>query len=345
MRQKPIHSSKKNIDRSKEIKRIDGWRISPFENLEQKLPVNVIQIDEWSEQANRIVCNPELNWPERYTPEARGFKKWGTTQDLRYYVESLVNTADYLSVSDDVPDLMFMNGDVIEIDDGWNGVLSSVLLYLVQNRQEQLFALEVSGLMGWIFKGNTKLGLKECIESGLCSIHFDSLSALCGKVQWLLLMAGFNLDTVALRFRRTDANVNHLKRKLREQKDEKHRRDQLYEEYRNKLLRQLGLQAKQVSPCNVLNSNSTINLEPQQVRSHLSRQSFTSQVRFDQGTYIVKDGVVVFVKRMSEDVDGNTDNNIMRSDIETSDEWKGFGVARPESDGRFGGIISEDWAE
>ena len=344
MRKKPIHSSKKNIDRSKEIKRIDGWRISPFENLEQKLPINVIQIDEWSEQANRIVCNPELNWPERYTPEARGFKKKGTTRDLRYYVRSLVNTADCLSVSDDVPDLMFMNGDVIEIDDGWNGVLSSVLLYLVQNRQEQLFALEVSGLMGWIIKGNAKLGLKESIESGSCSIHFDSLSKLCEKVQWLLLMAGFNLDMVALRFRRTDVNVNQLKRKLREQMDEKIRQDRLYNEYRNKLLKQVGVSDKRVRiDKNFVNRRK--NLDTQQKISRPIRQSFSNQIRFDQGTYIVQDGVVVFVKRNNEEVYGSGNNNIMRSNIETPDEWKGFGVARPESDGRFGGIISEDWAE
>jgi hypothetical protein len=223
-------------------------------------------------------------------------------------------------------------------------VLSAALLYLVRNRPEQLQALEISGLMGWIMKRNPKTSLQSSIESDGASVDFENLAALCRKLQWLLLMTGFNLDTVAIRFRRTDAKINEMMQALKAKKEDELRRKQLFEKKRSELLAKSNgaavLQRGKGRGGSKINHAAVARESP-----YYAWRTSSGQVRFDQGTYIVQDGVVVFVKRHAQDADHEADRQIMRSNIDAPDEWKGFGVARPESDGRFGGIIQDDWID
>jgi hypothetical protein len=36
---------------------------------------------------------------------------------------------------------------------------------------------------------------------------------------------------------------------------------------------------------------------------------------------------------------------VCRSESDSEDTWKGYGIGRPETDGRFGGMIGEDYAD
>ena len=62
------------------------------------------------------------------------------------------------------------------------------------------------------------------------------------------------------------------------------------------------------------------------------------------GKYCVNsDGTVVFPSKITESV--TDDKKICRSESEAEDTWKGFGIGHPDFDGRFGGLIGEEWAE
>ena len=63
------------------------------------------------------------------------------------------------------------------------------------------------------------------------------------------------------------------------------------------------------------------------------------------GLYSVVNGVVVFPDH-PKSIDDNVDHaDICHSESDTEDTWKGFGVAHAETDGKFGGIIGEDWSD
>ena len=76
------------------------------------------------------------------------------------------------------------------------------------------------------------------------------------------------------------------------------------------------------------------------ITSHRTNVDYSTPV--PEGTYIVVDGVVVFVNARH----GNKSNDarITRSSSDSEDTWKGFGyIAR--DNGRFGGVIGEDYAD
>ena len=64
-----------------------------------------------------------------------------------------------------------------------------------------------------------------------------------------------------------------------------------------------------------------------------------------KGKYIVENGVVVFLSGRGQDTADNADTKIVRSESDSEDTWKGFGVGHPDTDGKFGGLIGEDWAD
>lgn len=59
------------------------------------------------------------------------------------------------------------------------------------------------------------------------------------------------------------------------------------------------------------------------------------------GTYIVVNGEPIFLKHGHDTRDGR----IVRSDSSSEDYWRGFGVGRPDNNGRFGSIIGEDYSD
>lgn len=318
----------------------DGWKISPFEGLEEKLSVNVVKIDEWSRMADKIVEHPLRNWPKRYSAIASAFKVANTTNDLRYFVQSLVNTSAHLTEIKSTPDVLFLKGDCVEVENGWNGVFATMLSYLMEHRPENLRALEISGLMDWMVKKARNASLLEFVEEEV-SVEFESLAELCSRMQWLLLMVGFNLDDVAIRFVRTDSQIAEIKTKLQEKKDAELRQKKMYEAKRKALLGRLE-NGSQVNQSGLWHRKQKRGMKPSSTGRH---SPYLSQVRFDHGTYIVQNGVVVFLKRQEDTSNDEASERIMRSNVDEPEGWKGFGVARPESDGRFGGIITEDWVD
>lgn len=80
--------------------------------------------------------------------------------------------------------------------------------------------------------------------------------------------------------------------------------------------------------------------------SMLERQSVDYSSKAKGRTYLISaDGVVVGLTKSVHECVDDDNAHIVRSESSEIDTWKGFGVARPESDGRFGGIIGEDWSE
>ncbi len=68
------------------------WKPSPFDGIEKKLPVNVVRIDRWNQEALSIVNDPISNWPNKYTDNVLGFKRSSET-GYEYEVLSLVTPA------------------------------------------------------------------------------------------------------------------------------------------------------------------------------------------------------------------------------------------------------------
>ena len=340
-----VKQKQKNGSSSNMFASQSDWKVDPFDGLENKLPVNVVKIDNWSKVVDRIVENPAKNWPERYSAKAKVFKAANTTKDYRHFAESLVNTASFLTGFVEDPDLLFVDGDCLEKSDGWVGIFSSLLAYLAVHRADTLTKLDVAGLMNWLAKANDKASLPESIMAIGVSAEFGCLSDLCARMQWLLMMTGFNLNDVVIRFKRSDEQICKVQAELRKRREAE---EKAAEKTRTK---KTGgdIGEKKATPLHCSSGgHSKLGIghvsDPPPKQQTSSADSF-SHVRFDRGTYIVQDGVVVFLNRQDEYTDDDNGNRVVRSDVDAPECWKGFGVARPESDGRFGGIITEDWVD
>lgn len=335
-----------NID-SKGVKshKAEIWKINPFEGIEKNLPIDVVKIDEWSRTALEVLDNPIVNWPERYSKEAYVFKILNTSKDLRYRVASFVNKAESLADNIEELELLFVNGHILQVSGDWKNAFGVLLSFLVENKREQLEALDVSGLLQWVRSDIQGKSALASIEDGSALIEFPSLADLCRKSQWLLIMSGFNLDTVAVQFKSNEnflQKIAERERRIIEERAREKKRKNNYDRQREKLMTQIMTGSKTRRQQD--RSSFGVGENPFGNKAKYASIPTTMGIRFDDGTYIVQDGVVVFVKR-HEDGTSTINGNVIRSNEEHPEEWNGYGVSARETDGRYGGIIAEDWID
>ena len=186
----------------------------------------------------------------------------------------------------------------------WPECLSHVLGMFAREREADMKFLAKTGLLGWIKADNPEAGLLDALRSGECTATFKTMLGVCRRLQWLLLMCGIPLNRVAV----------------------------LHNVYTDDEWQRL------------LECEAKTKAKPEaKVRgiSHPRPQSPNSS-HISHGTYIVENGLVVFLSSMQECE--NDDGRIMRSDSDSEDTWKGYGFIARDG-GRFGGINGEDFPE
>lgn len=319
------------------------WRNNPFSEIEKKLPINVVKIDALSRMAQEILKDPAQNWPKRYSEKTRTFKLLNATDDLSYCVTSFVHTAIKLSKVIEWIDTLYINGTILQISGGWIETFQKVVSFLMNEKAKELEALNVSGLLRWMCVASSKKSPLERIYEGTTDIRFGTLADLCARLQWLLMMTGYNLDSIAVRYKPTKEYLNKMKvRRSMKQQEQKKKSGSPLELKFNPLMvaRKSNLQLSK--SVNVAATNLGQNPFEEENQGSKPR---TKCVRFDEGTYIVQNGVVVFVRYCAEGAGETDSGKIIRSDLNHPEEWNGYGILARESNGRFGGIIAEDWAD
>ncbi len=306
------------------------FTITPFQDLNDMLPIDAPNSDfvrEFSQRRFAIVDDPEKHYKTPFAGTALEYFK--EFNDKRLQVASLAQKADKL-LKYDILEVFFKEKRYGVTS--WPECLSRILGLFAREYEENIALLDDAGQLQWVKVDKPGMGKLEALRTGKCSAVFRDMHSLCRRLQWLFLMCGVSLNTVAVRHNAfTDEEwQRHLAAEAAAKAS--------MEEERKRLIAQQELENARKEKRRKEQDKRRANVKKRKQRPADS----VCSTPVLEGTYILVNGVVEFIKPMRGN--GNNETRIIRSESDSEDTWKGLGFMARDN-GRFGSILGEDFAE
>lgn len=322
------------MEKNKRACASDAWKSNPFEGIEKRLSVDVVNLRRINDEVNRKIANPDQVYAGRSSKVVSLYRK--VCSDSQLCVASLGNNAKKL-VGLRVKALAFDGYEMTVCS--WPDALAQLMSHAAHDRAEDVNILAVGGLLAWAPTTSQNMDAVEAWKKGLVNIEFHSMEDVCARIQWLFLMLGISLADVGVCYEELD--------------------DKRYAEYRKRYFPETvtlsgngdglmngGKGNGAASPGQVVQPDDQG--KPMQgkkngvkTNSPVKRSgNFHRTDNYGVSTYIVVDGVVV----MHGSAGFGGDDRISRASSESEDTWKGVGYIARDG-GRYGGLDGEEYSD
>lgn len=289
------------------------------------------QLAKLARRARGVVANPNVTWKSDTILVLEAMKKFNGISS--YCVKSLRNKAKVLCSHDSaIVDICIDGQFLLEVKQSWHDAVSEVIRFCYRHHKELIDIFYRSNSLIGFLKKDGAVSLEDAINSKEIEVVAASDIEICHILQWLLVVSGYALNNCFIRFVAKDgakAKIVAKKPVPTSQKPISTKKP-----VTSKKKKKLGL--RRLLPASGGASFAS--------RRTSSSVDYSTHLGDGRGTYVVQNGVVIFLQKPPQ-VDVDNSSRVCRSGSDSEDTWKGYGIGRPETDGRFGGMIGEDWAD